>query len=334
MKEAYIKSLLKELKLNRDKLDGCKFDTVFIGGGTPSSIDANLYEKLFNYLNKENLLQEDSEITMEVNPKKRGYNYLNKIKKMGVNRLSVGIQTFDDKILKIIGRNHNRKEGEAFLNKVNKVGFDNLSCDLIFNLPMQKYNNIKKDIDILESYKVKHISFYSLKINPSTRINDIVKIDKYKLMDEDEERDIYYLARKYMEEKKYFQYEISNFSKVGYQSQHNLKYWNRMEYLGIGTGAHSFINNKRYSNISNAAEYIKKINSNRSTLELEEDVDIEEAIWEHLILGLRKTEGVNINEMEKKYGISFSKYDKKLKNLEEDNLIKTTTNNIKYLNNT
>jgi len=322
VKEIYIKSLIKELELNKKLLDGCKFDTVFIGGGTPSSIDAELYEDLFNYLEKNNLIFNDAEVTMEVNPKNRGYNYLNKIKEIGVNRLSVGIQTFNDDILKTIGRNHNRKEGEDFLRKVNKVGFDNLSCDLIFNLPLQKYSHIEKDIDILKDYNVKHISLYSLKVNPNTKMNDIVKTDKFKLMDEDEERETYYAARKYLEEEGYFQYEISNFSKAGYQSQHNLKYWNRMEYLGIGVSSHSFINNKRYSNLSDVIKYIEKVMSNESPKDFEEQIGKEEAVWEYLILGLRKTEGIKIIEFEKAYNISFADYDDKIKNLIKNDLLK------------
>ncbi len=329
MKEVYIKSLIKELELNKKILDGCEFDTVFIGGGTPSSIDANLYEELFYYLRKNSLIYNDAEITMEVNPKNRGYDYLNKIKEIGVNRLSIGIQTFNDDILKIIGRNHSRKEGEAFLEKVNKVGFNNLSCDLIFNLPLQKYHHVEKDIDILDDYNVKHISLYSLKVNENTKMNDIVKVDEYKLMDEDEERETYYAARKYMYKKGYIQYEISNFSKEGYQSQHNLKYWNRMEYLGIGASAHSFINNKRYSNSSNVVEYIEKIKSNKSPKDFEELVDKEEAIWEYLILGLRKTEGIKISEFEKTFNISFSDFDDKIKNIIENDLAEITTDKLR-----
>ncbi|MDW7668178.1 MAG: radical SAM family heme chaperone HemW [Bacillota bacterium] len=329
MKEVYIKSLIKELESNKKILDGCEFDTVFIGGGTPSSIDAKFYEELFYYLRKNSLTYNDAEITMEINPKNRGYDYLNKIKEIGVNRLSVGIQTFDDDILRIIGRNHSRKEGEAFLEKVNKVGFNNLSCDLIFNLPLQKYHHIEKDIDILEDYNVKHISIYSLKVNENTKMNDIVKIDKYKLMDEDEERETYYAARKHMDKKGYIQYEISNFAKGGYQSQHNLKYWNRMEYLGIGASAHSFINNKRYSNSSNVVEYIEKIKSNKSPKDFEELVDKEEAIWEYLILGLRKTEGIKISEFEKTFNISFSDFDDKIKNIIENDLAEITTDKLR-----
>jgi len=329
IRENYIKSLIKELESNKKRLDGCKFDTVFIGGGTPSTIDAKLYENVFNYLRKNNLIANNAEVTMEVNPKKRGYNYLNNIKEIGINRLSVGIQTFDNHILKVIGRNHNRKEAQNFLRNVNKVDFHNISCDLIFNLPLQKYEHIEKDIDILEEYKLKHISLYSLKVNPDTVMNEIVKEAKYGLMDEDEERETYYKARKYLEKNGYMQYEISNFSKVGYESQHNLKYWNRKEYLGIGTSAHSFIDNKRYSNVSNVTKYIKKIISNESPINFEEYVGNEEAIWEFLFLGLRKTKGISIKELEKKFNISFSIYDDKVGNLVESKLLEIENNRLR-----
>jgi len=329
VKDIYIKSLIKEIKLNKNNIDGCKFDTIFIGGGTPSSINANLYSNLFNYLKENKLIQRNAEITMEVNPKNRGYDYLNKIKEIGVNRLSVGIQTFNDDILKVIGRNHNRKEGENFLSKVNKVGFDNLSCDLIFNLPLQKYSHIENDIDILKKYNVKHISLYSLKVNPNTKIKDIIENDIYKLMDEDEERETYYTAREYMKENGYVQYEISNFCKKGYQSRHNLKYWNREEYIGIGASAYSFIKNKRYSNISNVEKYIERINSKKSTIDFEEYIEKEEAIWEHLILGLRKTEGINIKSFEEKYSISVNKYKNKFEDLEKKGLINWSDKSLK-----
>jgi len=329
IKENYIKCLIKELELNKERLDGCKLDTIFIGGGTPSTVDANFYENVLNYLRNNNLISNNAEVTMEVNPKKRGYDYLNKIKEIGVNRLSVGIQTFDNDILKVIGRNHNRKEGQDFLSKVNKVGFQNISCDLIFNLPLQKYEHIEKDIDILEEYNLKHISLYSLKVNNNTIMNDIVKEDKYKLMDEDEERETYYRSREYLEKNGYMQYEISNFSKVGYESQHNLKYWNRMQYLGIGTSAHSFINNKRYSNVSNVNQYINKIMSNESAVNFEEYIDNEEAIWEYLFLGLRKIKGIDIKEFEKTFNISFSMYNDKVGKLIEDKLLEIKNNRLR-----
>lgn len=329
IKSVYVDSLIKELKLYKDKIDGDTFDTIFIGGGTPSTIDAEIYSKMFEYLYNEDLVNKDAEITMEINPKNRGLEYLNKIKKNGVNRLSVGIQTFDDEILKVIGRNHNKKEAERFLESVNNVGFENLSCDLIFNLPLQKFDHIKKDIDKLERFYAKHISLYSLKVNPNTKMNEIVKKETYKLMEDEEERDTYYLARNYMKSKGYNQYEISNFAKKGYESKHNLKYWDRAEYIGIGASAHSFLENKRYSNVSNVDEYIKSINSCKLPIDYEEYINKEDALWEFLILGLRKSEGVNIEEMETKFNTSFSKYREIIKELNDDGLLIRTKENIK-----
>lgn len=329
IKSVYVESLIKELKIYKNKIDGDTFDTIFIGGGTPSAIDAEIYSKMFEYLYNQDLVKEDAEITMEINPKNRGLDYLNKIKKNGVNRLSVGIQTFNDEILKVIGRNHNKVEAERFLESVNNAGFENLSCDLIFNLPLQKFKHIKRDVDILEKFFAKHISLYSLKVNPNTKMNEIVKKDTYKLMEDEEERDIYYLARNYMNSKGYKQYEISNFAKKGYESKHNLKYWDRNEFIGIGASAHSFLENKRYSNISNVDEYIKSINNCKLPIDYEEYINKEDALWEFLILGLRKSEGVNIKEIEAMFNISFSKYKEIINKLNEEGLLKRTKENIK-----
>lgn len=329
IKSVYVESLIKELKIYKNKIDGDTFDTIFIGGGTPSAIDAEIYSKIFEYLYNQDLVKEDAEITMEINPKNRGLDYLNKIKKNGVNRLSVGIQTFNDEILKVIGRNHNKVEAERFLESVNNAGFENLSCDLIFNLPLQKFKHIKRDVDILEKFFAKHISLYSLKVNPNTKMNEIVKKDTYKLMEDEEERDIYYLARNYMNSKGYKQYEISNFAKKGYESKHNLKYWDRNEFIGIGASAHSFLENKRYSNISNVDEYIKSINNCKLPIDYEEYINKEDALWEFLILGLRKSEGVNIKEIEAMFNISFSKYKEIINKLNEEGLLKRTKENIK-----
>jgi oxygen-independent coproporphyrinogen-3 oxidase len=160
-------------------------------------------------------------------------------------------------------------------------------------------------------------------------MNEIVKKETYKLMEDEEERDTYYLARNYMKSKGYNQYEISNFAKKGYESKHNLKYWDRAEYIGIGASAHSFLENKRYSNVSNVDEYIKSINSCILPIDYEEYINKEDALWEFLILGLRKSEGVNIEEMETKFNTSFSKYREIIKELNDDGLLIRTKENIK-----
>jgi oxygen-independent coproporphyrinogen-3 oxidase len=210
-----------------------------------------------------------------------------------------------------------------------KAGFKNISCDLIFNLPLQKYHHIEKDIRTLEKNDIKHISLYSLKINPETKIKKIIEKDSYRLMDEDEERDIYYKSRDLLHEKNYMQYEISNFSKNGYESKHNLKYWNREEYIGIGASAHSFINERRFSNISNVENYIERVDKGLSTKDFEELVEKNEAAWEYLILGLRKTEGINIRKFEENYRVDIKTYKEKIRDLEEKGLIKLSGDRLK-----
>ena len=329
LKEKYIQALVKELNFNIKNMNGFKFDTVFIGGGTPSIIDVNHYKILFEFMKKNKLIKNNAEITMEVNPKSRGLDYLSKIKEIGVNRLSIGIQTFNDKILKLIGRNHNKKEAEKFLRNSTQAGFKNISCDLIFNLPLQRYHHIEKDISILEKNNVKHISLYSLKVNPDTKMKSIVEKDPYRLMDEDEERAIYYKSRDLLSKKNYMQYEISNFSIKDYESKHNLKYWNRQEYFGIGASAHSFINRRRFSNISNVEKYIERIDKGVSALDFEEFIEKDELAWEYLILGLRKTEGISIRKFENDCNTSIKIYKEKIRDLEKKGLVKFSEDRLK-----
>ena len=282
--ELYLKSLGKEISKNY-KLE--KINTIYIGGGTPSVLNIKELEQLFNII-KNIKLNNEYEFTFECNIEDITKDKLELLKNNRVNRLSIGVQTFNDELLKYLNRKTNKKQIISNI-KLAKKYFDNISIDLIYSIPKQTIKNIKYDINQIKKLRINHIALYSLIIEPHTKLY----IDKIKT-DDDFDFKLYKLIQKKL--KKYNHYEFSNYSKKGYESKHNLTYWNNKEYYGFGLGASGFINNTRYDNTKNINEY------NRSYyIKTKEKQTIENNISNELILGLRKTEGINIIDFKNKY---------------------------------
>ena len=316
----YIESLLLEIK----KYSINELYTIYIGGGTPSYIDAKYIKNILE------VLPNAEEITLELNPGTINYEKLLNYKNAGINRLSIGLQSANNEILKEIGRIHTVEDFEESYKLARSLGFNNISVDLMFGLPRQNLSIFKESLQCLISLNPEHISAYSLILH-----NDIFK----NLPPEEEERAMYHYLVKRLKEAGYVHYEISNFAKPSCESKHNIIYWRQKEYYGFGAGASSFLNNKRYKNEKNIKKYIKKIKDNVDVKELEESLDKEEIINEYIILGLRLVEGISIKEINNKFNIDFlKKYESsinKLKNLElidiSDN-IKLTDKGLDFAN--
>ena len=251
--------------------------TIYIGGGTPSSIDElyiiNILQKI-----KENFqIKNDAEITIEVNPGTVNKEKLETYRDIGINRLSIGLQAAQDEILKSIGRIHTFKDFENTYKYAREVGFNNINVDLMINLPNQTLDNVKESVKAILNLKPEHISVYSLILEENTKLYEMVKSKQVALEPEEVERKMYWYVKETLEKYKYIQYEISNFAKSGFQSQHNIDCWNQEEYIGVGIAASSFIENKRYSNISNLEEYMDNIESGmpNKNLILDEVLDFE-----------------------------------------------------------
>ena len=293
--EEYIKSLLTEIKT---RYKGEKLKTLYFGGGTPSILNADNFEKIITLFN----FEENPEITAEVNPEFLTYGYLKSLYESGVNRISTGIQSFDDKILSEIGRKHTSEEAVKAVEIAKKAGFKNISTDLIYGLPEQTPEKFLKSLKMVVSLDIQHISSYGLKIDEgSYYYNHLPK----NLPDSDVQADMYEEMVCFLENNGFNHYEISNFAKKGFESKHNLNYWNAEEYYGFGCASCGYEDKTRYSHTKNPEEYIK----NPINLTDKEILTEQNLLEEHIFLGLRKKQGIDISEINKKFGIDFySKY--------------------------
>lgn len=291
----YLKMLRKEI-ISRYKGEIVK--TIFIGGGTPTSLD---YDELKELLNITNIFQKASnyEFTIEANVESLDSDKLSLIKESGINRISLGVESFDDKIIKILNRKHDKVQIFNLIKEIKKIGIENISIDLMYGIT-SNIEVVKKDIEEFLKLDIPHISCYSLIIEDHT----LFGVSKREYINSNLEYDMYNYINKRLTESGYQQYEISNYAKDGYQSLHNLNYWNNGNYYGFGLGAVSFIKNFRITNTKNLSKYLSGNYQENSNYE-----DINRRISNTLILGFRKLEGINIKEFNTKYNIDiFSLY--------------------------
>lgn len=288
LKEDYLNALLKEI---RHYYKGELLDTIYFGGGTPSLLTVSEFEKLLGMFN----FNEKTEITAELNPETLSQEYLNGLKSTGINRISIGCQTFDDNILKLIGRRHTSKQAEAAVKFAQNAGFDNISLDFIYGLLNQTVKMFEDDLKHALSLNIAHISLYGLKIDKSCYF---YTHRPQNLPDEDIQADMYLKAIEIL--KDFNHYEISNFGKP---SRHNLNYWNNNNYYGFGAAAHGYIENTRYSNFETLEKYIQNpLNHAFETL-----LTKQQRLEEEIFLGLRKTSGLDLSKINKKFNIDFEK---------------------------
>ena len=335
--EEYIECLKKEIKefnfLNKN------VTTIYLGGGTPSYINSKFIVDILNLL-KEKLKSNktpfyDLEITIEVNPGTVTREKLEMYKKVGINRLSIGLQETNNNLLKQIGRIHTFEDFLETYNLAKKVGFNNINVDLMIALPNQKISDIKESLEKIVSLKPNHISVYSLIIEEGTLIEKQVNQGKLKLPSEEEERNLYWYVKNFLEISGYNHYEISNFAKKGQESKHNLNCWNQEEYIGFGLASHSYVNKTRFCNISNLEKYIENVKNNDFDKNriIEEKQTIEDEKKEFMMLGFRKIEGVSISKFKEKFSENpLFLYRKELDKLVNEGLIVVDLDNIKLTN--
>ena len=309
--------------------------TIYIGGGTPSFIDENYILSIIKTIKQNFKINENAEITIEVNPGTANKDKLQAYKNCGINRLSIGLQAVQDQILKKIGRIHTYQNFETTYQNAKDVGFNNINVDLMIDLPDQTLEDVKESVKTILSLKPEHISVYSLILEENTKMYEMVNSKAVNIASDEEERQMYWYVKQTLGKNKYYQYEISNFAKPGFEAKHNLDCWNQKEYIGVGAAASSFIDNKRYSNTSNLNQYINNIESNTSNLnlQLEENLDYISQMNEYMMLGLRKIEGVNIFEFERKFNKNpIVMYSTILEKLNHEGLIEVNGTNIRLTN--
>ena len=307
----YIQCVLKEIIEvgNNNKIDfeNGKDDmflvkTIYIGGGTPSLIDSKYIVQIIEDIKLNFEIDEKAEITIEVNPGTVTLEKLEDYKRAGINRLSIGLQSTHEHLLKEIGRIHTYLDFLDTFRFAREAGFENINVDLMIGLPNQTLEEVKDSIEEIVSMEPEHISVYSLILEENTPLFKKVE-EGLELPNEDLERKMYWAVKQTLEQNNYIHYEISNFAKKGYESKHNLDCWNQKEYIGFGIAAHSYTNGIRYSNIENIEQYIKNYDEDKTeeNLVFHEKQDMEAMQKEYMLLGLRKIDGVSIQEFKIKF---------------------------------
>lgn len=316
--DAYLQALIREFR----SYDITELRTLYIGGGTPTSISAVQLDYLLTELIRDLNLNTLEEFTIEANPGDLTVDKIEVLQKSAVNRVSLGVQTFNDKHLKRIGRSHNEAQIYSTIDALKTAGFQNISIDLIYALPGQTMDDVRSNVAKALSLNIPHLSLYSLILEHHTVFMNKMRRGKLHLPTEDLEAEMFEYIISEMERNGFEHYEISNFTKPGFESRHNLMYWENVEYYGVGAGASGYLDGIRYRNRGPIQHYLKGVSEGNARLS-EEVLSKNEMMEEELFLGLRKKEGVSIGKFEQKFGTSFEKrYGQIVQELQSDGLLK------------
>lgn len=305
--------------------------TIYFGGGTPSIIKPQEVGSFIEQIKERIDLENGVEITLECNPEDLSESNLYKWHFAGINRLSIGVQTFNNTALKTLNRAHSRSQAITGINLARKVGFNNISIDLIYSIPDLQTSDLKADLYELLSLNPEHISCYQLTIEPRTALAYQIKKNQIIEVDDESSRQQFLLIHDVLTNNGYNHYEISNYAKPGYESKHNSAYWTREQYLGIGPSAHSFTKDKRRWNVSNNAAYIKNIND--SSLYVEEEISNKDLFNEIIMTGLRTSKGIDLSAVKRIYpGMNMESLNQKIDHwkmeglaiIKNDNLVLTS----------
>jgi len=293
----YLKALKLEINYYAEKYSQNRIiNTIFFGGGTPSFMSPDYIGEIIKEISQKFKIAEDAEITLETNPGTVDKNKLADFKNSGINRISIGIQTFDESELKFLTRIHDKKTAIKTVESASEIGIENISIDLIFSLPNQTKKTWLENLNIAVNLPIKHISAYSLILEKGTILNKLVLDGKIKMVSENYDAELYEYTMNFLTSKNFIQYEISNFAKPGFECLHNKFYWEYKDYLGFGTAAHSFIKGRRWWNFSSLNKYIDEINKNNHAERGFEILTKNQMLDEIIMLGLRSC-GINISEI-------------------------------------
>lgn len=325
-KRRYVEALIKEIFSNRDLVAEYLVKTIFIGGGTPSSIDGRFIGEILEAVREVFTVSDQAEISMEANPGTISEEKLREYKKSGINRISFGLQSADNKELKLLGRIHSYEEFEENYYMSRELGFSNINVDLISALPGQTMERWISTLEKVILLKPEHISAYSLILEEGTPF-----FDRYSEEDQDEDLDrrIYSKTREILENAGYYRYEISNYAKPGFACRHNSSYWTGADYLGLGLGASSLLSNKRFHNEENMPRYIEDSADRNKIRKDIEYLDTNKQMEEFMFLGLRMTEGIHKNKFKDLFGEDIENvYGDVLKQSFDEGLLEVKNNHI------
>jgi len=300
--QSFLKYLKKEITHYAEEYsEGREFISIFFGGGTPSLMEPEYLLEVIQSVKENFVVRKDAEITMETNPGTVSLEKMKLFRAAGLNRISIGIQSFDNKDLKFLTRIHNSVTAIRTVNDASEAGFENISLDLIFNLPGQTKKKWIKNLEQAIKLPIKHISTYSLILERGTILNKMVLDGKVKIADEDYDAELYQATIEFLTSNGFYQYEVSNFAKSGFECVHNNAYWHYTDYFGFGTSAHSFIDGKRWWNFSSLKMYNDKVEKSGNAVAGSEVINNENAVNEYIMLELRSS-GLDLKKFENKFG--------------------------------
>ena len=327
--EKYFEYLRKEIKLQEDFLRDKIIDTVFIGGGTPSSVVPKFIKEIMEDLSAFKFSKE-SEVTIESNPNSLTLEKAKTYFSSGINRISIGAQSFNEEILKKIGRIHKKDDIYGAIENARSAGFENINLDLMLALPGQKFSDIEESINEVEKLNLPHISYYSLILEEGTKLYRDHEKSPLAFPNEDEDRKMYHCVFNELEKIGLKQYEISNFAKEGYECRHNMSYWKLRDYISFGLSASSNIGNLRYTNFYDFKDYYKALDKNKNPIVFSENLNKTDRMNEFVMMGLRLNSGVDIDEFNEKFNENFLKiYEQEIEKNLKSGLIILDENNLK-----
>lgn len=299
----YIAYLIKEIELYGTA--DYAVDTIYFGGGTPSHISADLIAKILEAIHANFDVLDDCETSIEMNPESVTRDKLTTYMASGINRFSMGVQSFDNQVLRMMGRLHNKEKVYEKIDLMASLGIKKFGIDMMFANPRQDMEVLKQDLELASALPINHISYYSLMIKDNTPFQRWVQTGQIKLVDEDQEREMYYVIQEKLQAKGFHQYEISNFAKVGAESRHNKKYWKLDDYIGLGLGASSNIGLERFDNQRSFKKYFEMIDQGEFPIEFKEVMSGEEREHEYIMLQMRLLKGFDIDDINQRFKIDF-----------------------------
>lgn len=319
--DLYTQTLIKEIENTDNIVSNVSKDvsTIYFGGGTPSILSLDNLNQIITCIEKKFNVQSDAEKTLEANPENISLDYAFGLKSLGFNRISLGVQSFDDKDLKLLNRSHNSLIAKQAILTLQQVGFKNISVDLISNLPNTTLSSWKKNLERVFFYSIPHISCYTLMREEGTMLDILLKKEKLQFISEEEQLEQMDFTMDFLAEKGYNHYETSSYAIPGFESKHNTRYWQNGEYIGFGAAAHSFVGNTRFWNESNVKEYVKRINEgNFSKKGREEKLSLKDRYNEYVMLRSRLSNGLNSEYVKDNLPEYYSYFLTKLSKIKRD----------------
>lgn len=324
MRKRFFSSLQKEIEFVKRKYGTLIFDTLYLGGGTPSLLDSGEMSHLLGILRSDFEFQDGHELTCEINPGDVSEEKLKSYRDLGINRASLGAQSLNDQLLQAMGRTHSAGDIVKTMELLQKTGFDNVSIDFILKLPNQTVKDVQNSIEKVVQLGAKQVSLYDLDVHEKTVYGRLQKLGKLDLPTDDQHEQMFACAETVLSAAGFFPYEVSNFARPGFESKHNLIYWHNQEYLGLGPGAFSYMSRRRSQMTTDVSQYLSKCEAGDFTSETDDMISAEEHEIENLMTGLRSSKGVNLNE----FILTKSRFSGRLDLLVEKKLISRSDNRV------